>query len=304
MGMLVKMAATVLFLLPLSCQTKQEGIIEGTVVPPAATTTVTALRDGRAVKTIQTTSDGRFTLALTPGGYRITAAGGGEESAVRRAIDNVTVRPGETIFLPPIELALAKGTAVLAGRIFATKPGSEVSLYEDGVERASVRSDDEGRYQFQELAPGTYTIKARLLGHAADEARIVIAGNGTVEQNARLFPVIPLDGVDWEAGKIRATGIGMPPPEAANGTARRALAQRAALVDGQRNLLRIIEQLRLDNGRTVKEAMTGSVATQRIEGFLRGYAIVGERDLPNGGVEVKLELPLNGPEGLSRLFSE
>jgi hypothetical protein len=42
----------------------------------------------------------------------------------------------------------------------------------------------------------------------------------------------------------------------------------------------------------------------KIEGFLKGYTIVSERELENGKFEVVLELPLTGPAGLTRYITE
>lgn len=283
-----------------ACRQKQQGTIEGTVLPPGAAATVTVLQQDRTVGSVRTAGDGRFRFELAPGAYRLSAAAG----TVRRSIDNVSVRTGERILLPPIDLAAAKGAAVLSGRVICPEKACEVALIQEGVERAAVQAGPEGRYEFKELPAGEYTVVAKAPGHAADSARVAVPGEGAVRQDVLLLPISSQTGVDWAAGTIRATGIGLPPKDAANPTVRRAMAQRAALADGERNLLRQVEEVRLDGTRTVKEAMADRAVTVRITGFLRGYRVVTERDLDGGKVEVVLEVPLNGPAGLTRILAE
>ncbi len=92
--------------------------------------------------------------------------------------------------------------------------------------------------------------------------------------------------------------------DAANDSARREMTKRAALADAQRNLLRIIEQLRINTDQDVKTAMRGKKFASKIQGFIKGYTVVSERDLEGGRIEVVLELPLTGPGGLSRYLTE
>jgi hypothetical protein len=82
------------------------------------------------------------------------------------------------------------------------------------------------------------------------------------------------------------------------------MTERAALADAQRNLLRTIEQIRIDGSRSVGTIMGNSNAAVRIQGFVKGYTIVSERELEGGRIEVILELPLTGPSGLSRYLTE
>jgi hypothetical protein len=204
----------------------------------------------------------------------------------------------------PVRAAAPAGTAILAGRVIPPAPGAEVKLVSEGRERAAVRTDSEGRYELKEIPDGTYEVRVSLPGHAEDRARVTIAGNGKVEHTAVLLPIVPLDGVDWEGGKIRATGVGFPPPDASNMTVRRAMAERAAFADGQRNLLRTIEQIRLDSGQTVRSATENRSFAGKLQGFVKNYTVVSERELEHGKIEVVLELPLTGPNGLSRYIAE
>lgn len=197
--------------------------------------------------------------------------------------------------------APASGKAILTGRIIPPSPDSEIKLIYEGKERASVRTDREGKYEFKELPAGAYEVRATAPGHADDIAPVVIPENQTVRQIAVLFPIVAVDGVDWAAGKIRAIGVGLPPP---NAGAPRAMAQRAALADAQRNLLRTVEQIKIDGERNVRTIMRNRNVAERIQGFLKGYTVVSERELEGGRIEIMLELPLTGPAGLSRYIAE
>ena len=290
---------TTLFLF--ACTTAKDGAIEGTILPQGTGATLAVLQGGKKVRTLPLAgSESKFRLALAAGTYRITVTA--RTSSSYRAVDNVVVRAGETTLLPPVNLAMPEGKATLSGRILPPQQGSEVVLYHEGKERAAVHTDAEGKYEFTELPAGTYDVEAHSPGHAADTARVNIRGDEKVEQTSVLFPVVDVNGVDWSTGKIRATGIGRPPLNGTNASVRRAMAERAAIADGQRNLLRIIGQIRLDSSRTVQDTMTSGAATSRIQGFISGYRLVSERDIDGGAIEVTLEVPLTGPDGLSRII--
>jgi len=53
-----------------------------------------------------------------------------------------------------------------------------------------------------------------------------------------------------------------------------------------------------------KDAMGSKNIATKIEGFLKGYTVVSEREGEGGKIEVVLELPLTGPAGLSRYITE
>jgi len=290
-------------LLTFACRAKQDGAIEGSIVPPGTPARISAMQDGKNVQTVPVTGqDGKFKLLLAAGTYTINVTA--PDSPYPLNLNNIVVRSGETTILPPIELMPPTGKASLSGKVIPPRPGSEVKLMYEGKERAAVQTDREGKYEFKELPAGTYVVQANSPGHAEDTAQVVITGNQKVEQTAVLFPIVSIDGVDWSQGKIRATGIGMPPQNAPNVSVRRAMAQRAALADAQRNMLRTIEQIRISDNQDIKDAMRSKNIASKIQGFLKGYTVVSERELEDGRVEVVLELPLTGPAGLSRYITE
>lgn len=288
-----------------ACRSRRDGTIEGSIIPPSssASARISVAREGKEPLTVSADGqDGRFKVALSPGTYSVTITVPQHPSPLR--FDTIVVREGETTTLPPVNLTSATGTGALTGKISPARSGAEVKLIQEGQERASVHTDPEGRYEFKELPAGSYEMRAKAPGHADDAVPVVIADNQNVRQDTVLLPIVSINGVDWTSGKIRATGMGLPPRNAPNKTVSREMAKRAALTDAERNLLRIVEQIRIDADRDVRMAMSkGSVAT-RIQGFIKGYSLVSERELEGGKIEVILELPLSGPSGLSRQLTE
>jgi hypothetical protein len=287
----------------LACQSRKDGAIEGSVVPAGASASVTIMRDGKDVKTIPVTGqDGLFRAAVAAGTYAVAVTAPGAALPVR--LEGIVVRPGETTKLLPITVTRVAGSAILCGKVVPAQPGCEVKLLYEGKERASVQTDKEGRYEFKEIPAGTYEVRAIAPGHAEDRAPVSVTEDRKAEHTAVLLPITSIEGVDWTGGKIRATGIGLPPHDAPSATVRKAMAERAALADGQRNLLRTIEQIRIDNSHDIKTAMGNRNFAEKIQGFVKGYIVASTRELDNGKIEVVLELPLTGPSGLSRYVTQ
>ena len=281
-----------------ACPAKQEGAIEGTVSPPNVSARITAFRDGTAAATVDVnTPDGRFRMALAPGVYDVSASA--PSSPFPMTFPGVVVEPGKATALPPIVLSPSSSAAVLSGKIFPGGADTQVKLIYEGKERAAAHTDSDGKYEFIALPAGRYTVEASSPGYAADTAELNLAENQRAAQNVRLLYVTAVDGVDWSSGAIRATGRGLPPKNSPNATIRREMAKRAALADGERNLLKIIDQLKVGPSQTVQAALGKDKYVERIQGFIRGYRVTAERELNGGGMELDLELPLTGRGGLS-----
>ena len=108
----------------------------------------------------------------------------------------------------------------------------------------------------------------------------------------------------WASGKIRVTGTGLPPADASNPSISREAARRAALADAQRKMVKAISQIKVGPNKSLKSKFGQHKFTEKIEGFIRGYAITDERELDGGKIEVDMELPLTGQNGLSRHLGE
>lgn len=277
----------------------QEGAVEGTLDPQDACAQVSAVPAGAGAGTAAVDAkDGKFRLPLAAGTYTIVVSATTSSFPVR--LENVVVRPGETTVLPTVLIVPGCGRAVLSGKVVPPLPDREVKLFAGNRERASARTDSQGRYRFTGLPAGEYEVRTSAPGHAQDLAPVTIPENQRVQQNMALLPVVAADGVDWANGKVRATGVGYPPQNGGSPAAARAMTQRAAIADGQRNLLKAVEQIKIDGQRSVKSLMATQNGTVRIQGYLKGYTVVSEQMKEDGRIEVILELPLTGPQGLSR----
>lgn len=281
-----------------ACPGKKDGAINGQVSPAGLGIRVFALQQGAIVlQSDVSTPDGSFRLSLPAGTYdiKVTVA----TSPLPVMLNGVVVKTGETTPLDTIEFALIKGAGNISGRVIPPTAVTRVALIADGIERASISTSSDGRYEFEGLPSGHYTIQAVLSGYASDTAPVVVADNERSRQDFRLIYITAIEGVDWSAGKIRARGIGLPPKQAPTPTVRREMAKRAALADAERNLVRIVQMINVAPGQPVASVLGERTFTSKLQGYMQGYQVAAERDMDGGRVEVELELPLTGPGGLS-----
>ena len=286
-----------------ACPSKQDGALEGTVVPPSAGVMITVTQNGKIQTSVGANmQDGKFRMPLPSGAYDVSVSV--QSSPYPMTFPAVLVEPGKTTTLPPISFAQPSGHAVLAGRVLPGGSTTRIALYAEGRERASLNPDGEGKYQFKELSAGTYTIQSVATGYAQDAVEVNLTNDQAMTQNMRLLYVSVISGVDWAAGKVRATGVGMPPATAVNATIKREMARRAALVDAQRNLLNAINQIKTGPDQSLKSLWGEKKYASIVSGFIRGYTVTGERELSGGKIEVDVELPLTGRTGLTQYLSE
>lgn len=108
--------------------------------------------------------------------------------------------------------------------------------------------------------------------------------------------------INWTTGWIKAKGVGSPP---ANATGDRglALAERAGYLVALRNLLEIVNGVRVDAEATTDRYVDKSeVIRTRISGFVRGAQVIKTQELPDKSVEVLIKMPLWGSESLISAF--
>lgn len=112
--------------------------------------------------------------------------------------------------------------------------------------------------------------------------------------------------IDWTRNTVRATGSGVVDPGNPNAAQARLMAERAAVVVAQRNLLEIVEGVRVDSETRVENFMTDyDVVYSRVQGVVRNARQTGTAryDAEAGIVEVELEMDIYGPQGLSGALS-
>lgn len=295
--------ATVFILILVHGCVKQEGNISGTVSPAGPGIIVTATQDGKVIVTAQARpDDGRFNLIVPAGRYDVTIAA--RTSPYPMNFPGIQVQSGKTADLASIPLASdRKGSSSLSGRVIPPRAGAEVALYSEGRERASIATDSKGEYLFKEIPAGSYTLQAKAPEYAPDRVPVTVSEEAVATKNITLFYASAIDGVDWTEGTIRVTGIGTPPGNASNSTVRRETAKRAALSDAQRKLIQSLAEIKTGPDHSLHSQLGEENFRTRIQGFVKGYRITGEREMDDGRIEIDLELPLTGQDGLSRYLA-
>lgn len=291
-------------LLIFACTPRQVGTLKGTVSPAEPRAQITIVQNGTPVASLNAAAvDGTFSAEVKPGVYTVMITS--PASTLPVTITDVMIKAGEITLIPLVNMAVQNGKAIVTGRITPVCPGTNVKLLCEGKERAAAHIGADGKYEFSELPAGNYAIKAEAPGYAEDTSPLTISSvDQTTEQNVLLLPITATAGVDWASGKIRATGHGLPPAQAASSTVRREMTKRAALSDARRNLLKIVENIRISSTLDIKKYMKDANHAERIQGFIRGYTVASETERDDGSIDIILELPLTGPAGLSRFVTE
>lgn len=99
--------------------------------------------------------------------------------------------------------------------------------------------------------------------------------------------------VNWTQGYLEANGEAAY-PQGRSGAQARLMARRGAIIDAQRNLLEVMEGVRISAESVMKdlELVSDEVRT-RVEGVIKGAVIVREQD-KGDAYQVTLRLPLGG----------
>ncbi len=112
----------------------------------------------------------------------------------------------------------------------------------------------------------------------------------------------PSGEIDWSGNTVRATGTGVLDPGNPNIAQARLMAERAAVVVAQRNLLETVQGVRVDSETRVENFMTDyDVIYTRVEGLVRNARQLGPSvyDETAGTVEVELEMEIHSSQGIS-----
>jgi hypothetical protein len=101
--------------------------------------------------------------------------------------------------------------------------------------------------------------------------------------------------IDWQVGKVTAVGIGAAPANAVNKAQARGMAKRAATVVARRNLLELLQGVRIDSTTTVLNHMVADDSVNsRVRGLLHNSRIMDTAYMSDGSVEVTVGVGLRG----------
>ncbi|MBM3315828.1 hypothetical protein FJY71_08350 [candidate division WOR-3 bacterium] len=117
---------------------------------------------------------------------------------------------------------------------------------------------------------------------------------------------VPGGVIDWGGRIVRATGSGVADPGITNPAQARLMAERAAVVNAQRNLLEIVKGVRVNSDTKVENFMTRyDVVNSAVEGTVMGARQVGpaQWDSVRGLAQVEMEMNLVGPQSLAEAMA-
>lgn len=107
----------------------------------------------------------------------------------------------------------------------------------------------------------------------------------------------------WGPILLKATGSGIPPPNAVNPPQARLMALRAAKVEAMRNLLEQAQGVTIISDTRIQDFVTKSDTIKaRVDAFIKGAWVSEERELADGTMEVDMEIALG--IGFRRMFLE
>jgi len=101
--------------------------------------------------------------------------------------------------------------------------------------------------------------------------------------------------VNWTDGYIEAVGIGAPPQRYIGTPQARPNALRAAQVDAYRNMLEVINGVRVNSTTTIRDfTVESDVINTQVQGLVKGAKTMKQEYLSDGTVEVTVRMPLSG----------
>lgn len=117
-------------------------------------------------------------------------------------------------------------------------------------------------------------------------------------------PVItdkPNGSINWTQQYVEAKGFSvMDNVKFTNPAQAKAMAKRGATVDAQRNLLEIVKGVQVTGETTVNDMIaTSDFIYTKVDGIIKGAQIVGEPIEKDGGIEVKMRVPLYETNGVA-----
>jgi len=129
---------------------------------------------------------------------------------------------------------------------------------------------------------------------------------GPISGPGEVVEPVPGGTVDWGSRVVRARGTGVADPGAENKAQARLMAERAAIVVAQRNLLEIIKGIRIDSDSKVENYLTTyDVIYTHVDGIIKGARLVGPTkfDSVAGTAEVEMEVALTGPQSVAEALT-
>ncbi|MCX7765096.1 MAG: LPP20 family lipoprotein [Candidatus Sumerlaeia bacterium] len=141
----------------------------------------------------------------------------------------------------------------------------------------------------------------RSFSYPSDRIRVIGVGVPNPVEEPSPTPAPTPEEEEWEDLIISATGKGVPPADITDPAQRRIMAERAAYLDAVRLLGENIKGVYINSNTTVKDFVTQNDEIRaKFEGWIKGAKKTMVRELPDGTVEVDVEMPLSGLRNIIR----
>jgi hypothetical protein len=101
--------------------------------------------------------------------------------------------------------------------------------------------------------------------------------------------------VNWTDGYVEAVGIGAPPQRYIGTPQARPNALRAGQIDAYRNMLEVINGVRVNSTTTIRDfTVESDIINTQVQGIVKGAKTMKQEYLSDGTVEVTVRMPLSG----------
>jgi hypothetical protein len=144
-------------------------------------------------------------------------------------------------------------------------------------------------------------MKSRLWAAAAITAAMILClagvavGQDKVSASEWVEQIGNKGSVNWTEGYIEAVGIGAPPQRNIGTPQARPMALRAAQVDAYRNMLEVVNGVRVDSTTTIRDfTVESDIINTQVQGLVKGAKTMKQEYLSDGTVEVTVRMPLSG----------
>ncbi len=144
-------------------------------------------------------------------------------------------------------------------------------------------------------------MKSRLWAAAAISAAMILClagvavGQDKVSASEWVEQIGNKGSVNWTDGYIEAVGIGAPPQRYVGTPQARPNALRAAQLDAYRNMLEVINGVRVDSTTVIRDFTTESdIINTQVQGMVKGAKVIKQEYMSDGTVEVTVRMPIAG----------
>lgn len=124
---------------------------------------------------------------------------------------------------------------------------------------------------------------------------ILVSAAGYCDQEQDFIEQVGNGSINWSQGIIQGKGIGAPPEKDYGKPQARPLALRAAKLDALRNILEVVNGVRIDSTTVVRDfAIESDIIMTKVEGMVRGARQVKQEYLSDGTVEIIMAVDMRG----------